>query len=549
MADEEELAPAPAVVPAGPSQANLQSSASKSNLSQQSSRRNAKAMLKPLKEAAQEEYEKCLLDEIMKLQDTLVIQQALLNEERQEAEQKALNERRARTAAGEKASRLAMLEAAANNAQAEEARQLAKPREAADARLAQREQEAQRERAVAARKKEEQRLLAVSNAAMLPPSRHASTMCDTVPPHPPKITSPHAARRLHPTSACPRHHLLCRRTCPQAEMHKETMSRFAEEMRQQEAARQEKNVTKEAALHARFEEERREIAARNAKKADDAAAKIDRAFNQRQQLSMEQRKVFHERHMAHEARMATIAEAEEQRKRELKRRAAEKRECIEKAQQQQQARMEERRQAILHKEAQKQAELDRKAVEIDVARYEKQQQRLLLHAASRGRVDHRMEELKAKMSHLNQTIEERYAKVEEFERQKELHLRSAQDIAVRMGLEKQSMHDSMRRMRQQATKARTAERLDVPAHIRANIKNEQLRSLLDHMDAKGEGHISLRAMRDVLTQEPSFDQSKSKRKGHEHSASAPALTTAKPKLTKSEQLIQAFKEADKDLCI
>ena len=65
---------------------------------------------------AQARYEKCLLDEIMKLQDTLVLQQGLLNEQQDEAEQKAINERRARTAAGEKASRLAMLEAAANDA-------------------------------------------------------------------------------------------------------------------------------------------------------------------------------------------------------------------------------------------------------------------------------------------------------------------------------------------------------------------------------------------------------------------------------------------------
>jgi len=241
--------------------------------------------------------------------------------------------------------------------------------------------------------------------------------------------------------------------------------------------------------------------------------------------------------------MASMAEEEEARKREVKRKATEKKVMIERAQEQQQVLQEERRNSILRKEAQKQAELDRKAVEIDDVRYERQQERLKQHAASRGRVDQRMGETKAKMEHLEQSMGERYAKVEEFELLKATHVHSAHQMAVRSGLHKQSMHYAMQNMREQAAKAQTVVRLDVPPHIRANIQNEQLRTLLDRMDEKGEGQISLKSMRTVLAQDAKLDQPKPKR-GMRHAQSQPTMSL-KGK-SDEEKLIDAFREADKD---
>ena len=116
----------------------------------------------------------------MRLQDTLAVSQDLFNQQSAEADDKAAAEKRARNAAGEKASRLAMLEAAANDAQAEEARQILKRRAAADARMAEREVESNATRRKEARKKEQQRLLAVRPTA----ARTACPACSVCPPSP-----------------------------------------------------------------------------------------------------------------------------------------------------------------------------------------------------------------------------------------------------------------------------------------------------------------------------------------------------------------------------
>eukprot|EP00966_Prymnesium_polylepis_P166813 3855854-Prymnesium_polylepis.2 len=147
------------------------------------------------------------------------------------------------------------------------------------------------------------------------------------------------------------------------------------------------------------------------------------------------------------------------------------------------------------------------------------------------------------MEHLEQSMGERYAKVEEFELLKATHVHSAHQMAVRSGLHKQSMHYAMQNMREQAAKAQTVVRLDVPPHIRANIQNEQLRTLLDRMDEKGEGQISLKSMRTVLAQDAKLDQPKPKR-GMRHAQSQPTMSL-KGK-SDEEKLIDAFREADKD---
>ena len=327
-------------------------------------------------------------------------------------------------------------------------------------------------------------------------------------------------------------------------MHKETMARYTEEMKQQEVARLEKTAKKEAALNARMEAEKKERMALNAKKADEAAAKIDRAAASRRAMNIEQRKIFHERHLAQEARMASMADEEERKRAEAKLRASQKGQHIKKAQEVQSRLQEERKAAIMAKEAAKQAELDRKAVQIEDARYEKQQQRLLMHAASRGRVDSSMNETKAKMEHLGQELSERFAQVEEQERQKAAHINSAHQMAVRVGLQKQSMHFSMGRMRLQVCKKQVPLRLEVPAHIRANVQNEKLKGLLDRADSKGDGQISMMKLREVLAQEAKLDEKKPKR-GMRHAASAPALESEKT-LTEEEKLLKAFRDADAD---
>jgi len=245
--------------------------------------------------------------------------------------------------------------------------------------------------------------------------------------------------------------------------------------------------------------------------------------------------------------MASMAEQQEAYKREVKRKAEEKRVAIEKAQQQQNALQEERRNSILRKEAAKQAELDRKAIEIEDVRYERQQNRLMQHAASRGRVDARFSEIAAKLEHQELAALERMGKVEEFERQKEIIVHSTHQNAVRSGLHKQTMHFTMGRMRQQAAKAQTALRLDLPANLRANIQNEQLRSLIDRIDPKGEGSISLNSMRSVLSRDAKLDQPRPKR-GMRHAASQPTLGKGESskKMSEEEKLIQAFKDADID---
>ncbi|KAL3929079.1 MAG: hypothetical protein SGPRY_002109, partial [Prymnesium sp.] len=218
----------------------------------------------------------------------------------------------------------------------------------------------------------------------------------------------------------------------------------------------------------------------------------------RQQMSIEQRRVFHQRHQAQEALTAFLLNEEERKNRGLKQRAAEKRAAIETAQHAHQEKLEARQQAILMKEAAKQAELQRKAEQVEDVRYEKQQNRLLQHGALRGRVQNCMAEMKSKLSLLSQSIEQRQAKVNEFERQNVDHLRLTHDMAVRTGLHKQSTVDSMRRMRHHVVQGQSLERLEMPPHIRANIQNEKLRWPLDRMDESGQGHISVRAMRDVL---------------------------------------------------
>ena len=147
------------------------------------------------------------------------------------------------------------------------------------------------------------------------------------------------------------------------------------------------------------------------------------------------------------------------------------------------------------------------------------------------------------MDHLEHALAARTAKVQQFAQIKDEHVGAVHQMVVRVGLDKQSMHFSMGRMRSQPTKSMPAVRLEVPPDIRRNIQNEQLKQLLEQCDPKGEGRISLKSMRSVLSENVAAEPSK---RELGRAASTPHLSSSKPKMSMQEKLVAAFHEADVD---
>ena len=328
-------------------------------------------------------------------------------------------------------------------------------------------------------------------------------------------------------------------------MHEETLKKFAREQQARAAMRMQQAADKEAALKARLEQERNTMIEMNTRKSNEAATKIDRAAEQRRQMAFEQRQLFHERHVAQQARMDAIMLADERKRQERKRKGKEKALSIGRAQQQQQQMQEQRRSGILNKEAAKQAELDRRQICLDNARFDKQQQRLQQMVASRGRVSVRMSEEQNKMDNMQQQFAARLARVESFSALRDEHVTAAHQMVVRVGLEKQALHYSMRNMRQQVAKVKSAVRLELPPGLRANVQNEQLKALLEQCDPKGQGVISLSTMRSVLSEK--LPPTPGKRR-LQVSASAPTLQSGESKKSEGEKnkLLAAFREVDTD---
>ena len=119
-----------------------------------------KSMMKTLKVGEQAQFEYALMDEIVKLQEALELNQVHTKQEKAELQATADKKAAAKSSSAEARERMAAMEAALGAAQQGELARIEQRREEGEERMAAREAESERVRKLEARKKEEQRLLA-----------------------------------------------------------------------------------------------------------------------------------------------------------------------------------------------------------------------------------------------------------------------------------------------------------------------------------------------------------------------------------------------------
>mmetsp|Transcript_27558 Transcript_27558/g.70195 ORF Transcript_27558/g.70195 Transcript_27558/m.70195 type:complete len:516 (+) Transcript_27558:87-1634(+) len=447
----------------------------------------------PLNELSQARYERQLLNEITKLQTALADERSMLSAQRHAAQEEAAAERERKASASDKADKLRAMEMAIEATQKDEQKNFMKRRAKADARMAQKEAEAARERAIEAKKREVERQM---------------------------------AQRAH----------------------QDGLARAAEEREAMAESKRQQDMMKEHKLQERLALERQQMLEKNLLKADEAAAKVERAAQQRIAMTQQQRQAYAERMALQAIRMDEQRQKQEQKARDSKLAAAQKHAQIERAQQQQKALLEARKQSILQAEAQKQAELDLKAEREAQARAEQRRERRLQEAASRGRVERTMGDLQSQLSTLEGQLETRTAKVEDFVGHRRSQMVEAQQLAVSGALERAAMANSMAKMRENL-QCNHSLGLNIPPERRA-VQNPELKALLRRLDPDDQGEIPLAKMRSTLTKLlPPEDESALHKGPKKHGTqSMPSLTSSLETLHMSryEKAVAAFKACDID---
>ena len=334
--------------------------------------------------------------------------------------------------------------------------------------------------------------------------------------------------------------------------HEEQLARGAEERAQAEESKRLADQRKEERLQQRLEDERVALQARNAKKAEEAAEKVQRAADQRVAMTKLAREQYNARMVEQNKRMAAQKAARERRVAEIKAAGEMKREVIERTREQQVQLDERRRNQILTAEAQRTQRMEAKAARENEERRLLQHEKHLQEAAARNRVERTMGDLQAQLSALEGQLDARADRLESFTTSKEVGIDEAQRLSIAGALERQALSNSMSKMRSNLTNTGTLY-LELPQG-RRRVQNRELKALLDRVDPQGEGTIALSSMKRTLTKLlPPMEEAKAKAAAKLTSASLPSLTTLERPgggggggASQYDQYVEAFKAVDTD---
>ena len=436
------------------------------------------------------QYERALLDEICKLQETLE-QERQYNERRaQQLADEKQEAKEARKRANAQFAKTQQLEDAMQAAKDAEREAITKRREQAEARKLAKEAESEKTRAMEARKKEQQRQIARQ--------LHDETMA--------KATASAAAA--------------------------------AEEKRKRDAE-------KEASLRARLAHDKAVVAAKNEAKAKEATGKILRAAEQRTRALREQRAAFKVRHAEQERRATAMAKAIAEKTAATKAKGQAKSEEMRQKRADLATADEKHREALKAAEAEKDARVAAQFDRLEATREQKAHDRSLRLAASRRRVDATMEGLQHKLGALEAHSGERGARAQAFADGRRDRIEEGKTLAVTMSLERQLLSNTVTYMR--ANPRHNHTRYTVPAKARAMMQSPELKALMAKVDPDGTG-MTLGNLRSTLT---TLNTEKAK---SQLSKSLPALAGVKPAdgapeltpRTRTQRLMEEFRNADTD---
>ncbi len=212
---------------------------------------------------------------------------------------------------------------------------------------------------------------------------------------------------------------------------------------------------------------------------------------------------------------------------------------------------------IMQKEAAKQKLLDERAEQERAARRAAAHDRLLQTAASRGRVERTMSEMRSHLGVLESALDERYASLERFTTERDVRIAEAQRSAVNSSLQRASLSNSMSKMRSCLSNTSTLY-VELPGVRGKKVADPALRSLLAKLDPRARGQVSLGKMKKVLGEElPPPDTGSSlndrlraaerrRAKGLSASHSTPSFSFGGGGGMSYEQLVALFKSADTD---
>lgn len=329
-------------------------------------------------------------------------------------------------------------------------------------------------------------------------------------------------------------------------LHEEQLARNAEEREQADESKRLRDEQKEAKLRQRMANEAQALLERNLKKADEAAEKVQRAAQHRVEMTANQRRQYAVRMEVQAQRHAMQKATQDKRIAEIKEAGELKKQVIERTQRQQLELEERRRMTILNLEANKQARMEQRAVAEAEARARLQEEKLYQEAAARGRVERTMGDLQAQLSALEGQLDARNERLDQFTVERDRSIEEGQRLSVHSALERSSLANSMSKMRSNLTNNGTLY-LEVP-NDRRQVQNRELKALLDRVDPDGDGHISLASMRKTLTKLLPPPPDHGHRPKKMTSASLPSLLTLEQRQTLSQydQYVAAFKAVDID---
>ena len=310
---------------------------------------------------------------------------------------------------------------------------------------------------------------------------------------------------------------------------------------------------KEAKLRARLAAEREALQERNLRKAEESAEKVERAAEQRKEMTATQREQYQIRVAGQMERMAAQKAKADRRQAEVRVAAQMKAQVIERAQENMRTLEEKRKNDIISHEQEKQRRLNLKSAREAAAREQLMHEKGLQEAAARSRVERTMSDRQGQLSALEGQLDARQGKLDHFVFARERHMSEGQRLSVQSALERQQLANSMNKMRENLSNKGTLY-LDVPAN-RRNVQSRELKALLSRVDPDGLGHISLNSMKRTLNKllPPDLESSlvspgSSHSKARLTSSSLPSLLTLeqKEKLSQYEQYVAAFQAVDVD---
>lgn len=328
--------------------------------------------------------------------------------------------------------------------------------------------------------------------------------------------------------------------------HDNRINKLADERSQADEKMRLADESRQAKLRAKLLADREALQEKNERKADEAARKVQQAADLRTEMAEKQRARFQEREIAQRNRMLAQKEAQEKRLADIRAAADMKRQGIERAQQVQRSQEQQRRTLIMEEAAARQQQLEEWHASDEAARRQRAYEDRLQAAAMRNNVEDTMQAALQHAAEREFQMEERMAKVDNLQLGRQMDTERAQHLSVRLSVDRAQLANSMGKLRTNLSSSDPNLIIDLPKQRRRKVKDQDVKTILDRVDPKAEGHIHLPSVKKKLAKMLPPPRPISRATHLPVSKSMPSLLPPKPDMSLHDKCVEAFKAADID---